>query len=185
VRARQDATSPGAPPPPSALRPVLRFTRLPTQAVRTVLQVLERDETFRARVAEGADEAELDRGSWLFLTRPEGWSDELALLRSAASEEQAEESASRQEQSAERRLAQVEETLDRVRAELRDARTGLVTAEGAAATERAARLRLDGDREALTLRVAEVEQERARAVRSLKEVESRATTRLAELRGTR
>lgn len=161
---------------------MLRFTRLPTQALRTVLQALERDESFRDRVAGGAEESSLDRASWLFLTRPEGWEDELQLLRSAASEEQAEESASRQEQSAERRLTQVEENLARLRTELRDARRGLAVAEESLAGERAGRLRLESEREALGARLGELEQERARAVRSLKDVESRATARLEELR---
>ena len=74
-------------------------------------QVLERDEVFRRRVAEGASESDLGRASWLFLRRPDGWADELALLRAAASEEESEIDANRREHTAERRLAQVDETL--------------------------------------------------------------------------
>lgn len=182
VRARQDASTPGGPNPPAALRPVLRFTRLPTRALRTVRDVLDRDQGFRAHVAEGASEDSVGRASWLYLVRPDGWAEELELLRDAASEEADEVTASRQEQTAERRLAQVEESLDRVRAELRAAQEQVVDTEQALAAERAARLGLDADRAALEARVRELDDERGRAVRSLKEVEVRAATRLEQLR---
>ncbi len=106
VLARRDAGTRGAPPPPTSLRPVLGFTKkLPSKALRTVQRALETDPGFRDRVADGADEAALGRASWLFLTRPDGWEDELGRLASAAAEEQADTDALRAELSAQRRAS--------------------------------------------------------------------------------
>jgi predicted RNA-binding protein with PIN domain len=177
ARARRDASTPGSPPPPTALRPVLRFSRLPGRALRTVHQVLDTDDGFRARVAEGVAEADLDRASWLFLTRPEGWADELSMLRAEADELAAGRDASRQEHSAERRLAQVTEALERTRTELRDATARADAATAELAGERSARAEL-------AERVDELDAARAHAVRNLKQAEALSTTRLAELRAS-
>ncbi|MHB1139530.1 MAG: NYN domain-containing protein [Microthrixaceae bacterium] len=185
ARARRDSSTPGAPPPPAALRPVLRFQRLPARALRTVQQVLDTDEAFRARVADGVSEEDLDRASWLFLTRPQDWSDELDLLRDAARQEAAVEDASRQEQSAERRLAQLTDTLERTRAELHQAQGASDTAQRALAEERAGRLSVDQRLLDAQAGAEGLERERARAVRSLKAAEALAGARLEELRAAR
>ena len=177
ARARRDASTPGAPPPPTALRPVLRFSRLPGRALRTVHRVLDTDEAFRSRVAEGVAEDDLDRPSWLFLTRPDGWADELAMLRAEADELAAGRDASRQEHSAERRLTQVTEALERTRSELRDASARADAATTELTEERSARTEL-------AERVEELDAARAHAVRNLKQAEALSATRLAELRAS-
>ena len=182
VQARKDAASRDAPPPPAALRPVLRFTRLPTRALQTVEQVLDQDGIFRGRVAEGAEEQELGRASWLFLQRPEGWREELELLAAVASEEQADTEASRREQSAERRLEQSDATVDRLRSELAEATTAMGAAESALELERTARRRFDAERAELVERVTTLDDERSRAVRELKKVEAAAVERLDQVR---
>jgi predicted RNA-binding protein with PIN domain len=70
-------------PAPAALRPLLRFHKLPNKALGTVRKVLEDDKEFRVLVTTVADQATEDfigRPSWLWLHRPEGWEDELAAL---------------------------------------------------------------------------------------------------------
>ena len=181
--ARRDAADRQAPAPPVALRPVLRFTKkLPPLALRSVLTALSGDESFRARVAEGADEAELGRLSWLFLERPQGWEAEFSQLAAAASEEQRDTDARRAELDAARRADQLEDALARLRDELDEDRSARVLAESTLSSERAARVAVEGERDKLSERVAELDSARARAVRELKEAEARDAARLVELR---
>ena len=70
--------------PPDGLRRVLSFRRLQTAALETVRRVLDSDEEFRQRVIDEASEEELGRPAWVWLTRPDGWSEELAGLAQAA-----------------------------------------------------------------------------------------------------
>lgn len=148
-------------------------------------QVLDRDDDFRERVADGADEKDLGRASWLFLHRPDGWGAELSLLRAAANEEHQEESATRREHAAERRLAQLGTTLTRLRDELAAAERSTASSERALASERTARLELERSRDELTQRAANLETDRSRAVRNLKDAEARDVGRLDELRAAR
>ena len=67
-------------PPPSALRPFLQFQKLPSAALAPVRKVVEDDVEFRERVAAVATDETVNRASWLWLHRPEGWEDELAAL---------------------------------------------------------------------------------------------------------
>lgn len=181
-RARRDAHTRDAPPPPSALRPLLRFNKLPPRARETLRRVLDEDDEFRARVAEGVAEDDLDRPSWLFLTRPDGWREELELLEDAATSELADERATREEQRALRRVEQLSATVQRLRDEIDELHASLATAERVTADERSARLGVERERADLSSRVEELVAERAATVRSLKETEAVAAARLAELR---
>ena len=67
-------------PVPSALRPYLRFQKLPSAALGPLRRVLSLDDAFRDRVAMVADEAIVGRPSWLWLVRPAGWESELSTL---------------------------------------------------------------------------------------------------------
>lgn len=184
--ARRDAGTRGAPAPPTSLRPVLGFTkRLPSRALRSVQGALDADDGFRRRVAEGADEAELGRAAWLYLTRPDGWQDELAPLVDAVVEEQRDTAALRSELSAQRRVEQLGESLERLRSELAEVRSEQARVESDLARERAARLAADAARDELVERVASLEAERARAVKELKAAEATATARLEDLRAAR
>jgi predicted RNA-binding protein with PIN domain len=186
VVARRDARTRGAPPPPSALRPVLGFTKkLPTRALRTVQSALDGDESFRTRVAEGAEEAELGRSSWLYLVRPDGWEAELGALAAAAAEEQRDTDELRIELTAQRRVEQLADTVERLRGELTAAQRAQEQAEQSLATERSLRLGVEATRDELVDRVAALEEERARAVKQLKAAEASATARLEELRSVR
>ena len=67
-------------PAPAPLRAFLRFQKLPTAALAVVRKVVEEDDEFRARVTAVATEETVNRASWLWLHRPEGWELELADL---------------------------------------------------------------------------------------------------------
>jgi predicted RNA-binding protein with PIN domain len=67
-------------PPPPALKPFLQFQKLPSAALAPVRKVVEDDPQFRQRVAAVATDETVNRASWLWLHRPEGWEDELAGL---------------------------------------------------------------------------------------------------------
>ncbi|MEX0767042.1 MAG: NYN domain-containing protein [Microthrixaceae bacterium] len=184
LQAKKDAShkSQDKPLPPAALRPLLNFVRLPTVAARKVLTVLDTEEQFRNSVAESFSEQDLGRGSWLFLHRPDGWSDELELLIVSAAEEEADAAAGVQGRTAERRLAQLEEALADLKVELVAAVETSQSATQALAVERAAALGAQATCDELSQRVQQLEQERQQAVRSMKEAEKRATARLEESR---
>jgi predicted RNA-binding protein with PIN domain len=67
-------------PAPAALRPVMKFRRLPPKACATVAQVLDTDDEFRARVVAASDREDVGRVAWVWLERAEGWESELTLL---------------------------------------------------------------------------------------------------------
>lgn len=168
-------------PPPDGLRRVLRFRRLQTAALETVRRVLDADEDFRSQVIGGVNEDELGRHSWVWLTRPEGWLEELTALTAAAGTADAEEPSIGErdvarlrraltgaEDAARRHEATAERAQDagrRLRTELSEARTSRREADRAAAAARAEAERSKGERDA-ALRRAQTfasDLERARA----------------------
>lgn len=98
---------------PVPLRPFLRFAKLPPKALAATRRVLDTDEEFRGRVAEVAEEATVGRAGWLFLSRPEGWEDELGALVTEAEAAVEEQSDRRAENDARRRLAGAQEATRR------------------------------------------------------------------------
>ena len=119
-------------PPPPSLKRFLRFQKLPSAALVPVRKVVEEDEAFRSRVAAVATEDTVDRASWLWLHRPEGWEAELAaLLQETAPEQPAEPG--RAAGPAARRLEATETKLRRVNAELSVLRDEVTRAQAARA----------------------------------------------------
>ena len=147
-----------------------------------MLEVLDTDDEFRAFVADGLEEDQPDRPTWLFLVRPDGWQDELEMLGEAMSEEAETATAST-------KLRTVERHLESTRASLEEARSAL-----AAAAERetsllaelsSARGMVDPQAEELTAlraRVEELAAERTRVVKNLKTAEELANSRLDVIR---
>ena len=78
-------------PVPAALRPYLRFQKLPSAALGPLRRVLSIDHAFRDRVAIVADEAIVGRPSWLWLARPTGWESELSALADGSSTDDTED----------------------------------------------------------------------------------------------
>jgi predicted RNA-binding protein with PIN domain len=170
-------------PVPPALRPVLRFKRLPAQALLTVANVLDTDDEFRARVAAAIERDDVGRVAWLWITRPSGWDDELPALIDELDadpvpperERDADKALRRRVEGAERaaarateRAGRAEAELDRVRHELADARE--------------AHAALDARLGELDASAASLAAERRTAVSELKRVEALLARRTDERR---
>ena len=131
ARLRADADTSAA--PPRAMRPFLRFTRLPDRAVEVVGRVLDDDAELRQLVRDSTTEELVGRSSWLFLDRPPGWEHELAGLAAAARTAQGEAGQRQAESVASKRLAAAEDArrrsdaaAERLRAEISEVRGQLV-----------------------------------------------------------
>ena len=156
---------------PPALRRYLRMQRLPgASALSAIRRVLDTDDDFRAVIAAAASEDVIDRPSWLFLTRPEGWADELTSLSESTTSASAAAQHERDERAAQRKLASVESKLEDALASLREAASR-------ADTEHAARIAAEVSVRSLSGRVDALRHERDDARRRLALAESR----LAEL----
>ncbi len=158
---------------PPAIIPILGFRRLGATAYETVERVVEDDEGFRQRVAAVADEAAVGRAGWLWLARPEGWSEDPA-WRNAAGPPPSAKRSDKADVAVERhrRMAEQAEARRRRTAEqLSDARR-----EGAEARRRA---------EELTLRLEHLETERNRAMRAAKSLEQDLAVARRDLRKAR
>jgi hypothetical protein len=167
--------------PPHALRPYLDFARLSSNALRAIARAVERDEEFRARVASAVDGERVGRAGWLWLTRPDGWEDELATIEAERGIQAAEAQQEKDERSATKRLAVAQaaaavaeaEAAERLREAL-DLRSDLADEQRRRA-DAVARL---ADAEA---EVARLVAARTEVIRKLKDVESRFVERSTEL----
>jgi predicted RNA-binding protein with PIN domain len=183
---------------PAPLRPFLRFAKLPPRALAATRKALDADGEFRGRVVEVAKESDVGRAGWLFLTRPDGWQDELAGLVEGAEESAREQADRRAERDARHRLAAVQQAAQKAeaaavaaRGEAAEAASVLVEArrarqaamdEAAAASRRADELSAERDRlrAALSTLKAEAESLRRRlAEADAERVELRATVAAA------
>jgi predicted RNA-binding protein with PIN domain len=168
-------------PPPPPLRPYLTFSRLTSHSLEAVARVVDRDDEFRARVAEAVSESEVGRAGWLWLARPEGWEDELAELESARAARQADAAGERDERAAIRKLAAAQAAAARAEADARARLVELDELRGDLARERAARAAAEARVVALEAEVEGAAEARAEVVRNLKETESRLVARATEL----
>jgi predicted RNA-binding protein with PIN domain len=172
--------------PPSALRPYLGFAKLSAAALSAIARVVDHDDEFRARVAESVDADAVGRGAWLWLTRPPGWSDDLAAIEAEASERRAtraaERHAARDERSAARRLAATQAALARAETLAEERRLELDRLQRELDGLRRAATAADARLAELETTVAELEDARASAVRNLKDAEARLVGRATELK---
>lgn len=172
-------------PAPTALRRYLRFARLPMPALDVARKVVEEDDDFRRRVAAGATEADVGEAGWLWLHRPEGWEERLAVLARHAQETEHHEQQERAERDTQKRLAGAEDRARRAEASV-SARGGeLAEARSRLGAERAAREAADAALLAAAEQVATLSAQRNAAVRQLKEAEAELARRSAELRQAR
>jgi predicted RNA-binding protein with PIN domain len=170
---------------PQAVRRYLSFARLPDPALEVVRRVLDEDADFRASVTAAVDEERVGRAGWLFVTRPEGWQQEVEALVQKASAEELAAKEDRAERGAQRRLAGAEAAAARAEASTRAALDEARQSKAELDAERAASAPL---RDALA--VARTELEEVRASRSatiarLKEAEAALAARTAETRALR
>jgi predicted RNA-binding protein with PIN domain len=160
--------------PPHAVRPYLDFARLSANALRAIARTVDRDEGFRARVAAAVDEAAVGRAGWLWLTRPEGWEEEVVGIEAERGAQAAEDRERRDERTATKRLAAAQAAAEQRAAEVELLRRELAQ-ERELRTEAAARL-ADAESEVARLVAARTE-----VVRNLKDVEARFVERSTEL----
>jgi predicted RNA-binding protein with PIN domain len=156
-------------PAPARLDPMLKFAKVPNKAKDAVLEVLDTDADFRARVSLVADERSVGRVGMAFLERPEGWKAFVDQMIDAANEPVIESASAIAR--VEKRLVAVESARDRANAE-RDAALadvdGRQTELDALAVEHAAVI---GEVEALRAENIELVEQRQRAVAELKKTE--------------
>lgn len=134
-------------PIPGRVRNLVRNRRKPANWPTTMRLALEEDEAFRKLVGGAAEEEALGRLPFLWLTRPEGWSGQLAALVEA---EQQEKEAS----AAAARISELEGEVARTRAEAEEARARCSELSGLLSAARR-----DRDRARDALRVARAELE--------------------------
>lgn len=158
-------------PVPGPLRSVVRMAKLSTAALAAARTALDADEEFRERVALFVDEDEVGQAGVLFLTRPDGWKDELAALVDEALAAEQDGAAAHEERSARRKLKGAEEAVrraerardeaneraDRATAELGDERRSRRAAEAAAAKAAARADAVEQERDAARRKLAEAE----------------------------
>jgi predicted RNA-binding protein with PIN domain len=183
--ARAGLTADPVVPPPPALRRYVTFAKQTARSLDAIARVVEADDEFRARVAEAVGEEDVGRGGWLWLTRPEGWHDELAALEADESARAADAAEQREERAATRRLAATEAALARAE---RAATALAAEAEGLRsdlAAERAARLVAESRLADVAAEAERLATERRDAVRSLKDIEVRLVERGTQLNAAR
>ena len=171
--------------PPSGLRPFLRFAKLPAPAMLAARRAVDADDEFRRRVAEAVSEEDVGRAGWLWLTRPEGWEQELEAMASGVAEAGEAAADRRAENEARRRLAGAEAATQRAEAAAASAQAESARAVAALAEERRARRAAAEQAEDLARRLEQVtgERDQARTERDrAREEGSRARRRAAELR---
>lgn len=147
-----------------------------------VASELDQNEDFRALVAEGLDTDEPDRASWLFLTRPAGWIEDLTMLIDVAAEESEQASTEARLRESERHLATTRTALDDTRSELATAQARITELQSQISDLRSAITDAEGAVEELQLANRRLGEDRDRAVKNLKTTEELATARLDRIR---
>ncbi len=157
-------------PSPPALKPYLRFQKLPGAALGPVRRAVEGDDEFRQRIAAVVDEELAGRVGWLWLHRPDGWTDEVAGLVAAEQAGEAAATEERQERAASKRVEAAEATARRATGEAAALRAELAGEHDRRVEAEALRSRLERKVAQLELeltgarrRVATAEAERAAA----------------------
>jgi len=125
---------------PRSLRPLVGHAKVTRAALATARRVLEADPAFRARASAAVELPEagatLGRASVLWLSRPEGWEEELASLLDVAREAATTMAEQSGERRAQRRLRHAEEARERAERLLDEARHAADAARGELLEER-------------------------------------------------
>lgn len=171
-------------PAPAGVRTVLGFRRLSASAYAIVRRAVEEDPGFRARVADAATEAGptgVGRAGWLWLHRPEGWVEDPAWRAEGADLDAG--GPGRAQLRRERDGAQA--AADRYRRAAEEAEGARRRAVERADASSAATEQARAEAVALRSRLTELEGERNRAVRSLKDLERDLTAARRDLKVAR
>jgi predicted RNA-binding protein with PIN domain len=171
--------------PPDGLRPLLGFARLHGPALSTLKRVVDTDLEFRERVVAATEEADVGRAGWLWLTRPEGWAEELDALVAEADHAEREQSEERDNTRLRRALAGAEDAARRHEAASHRAREAEARAVGEVAAERAGRRKAERGLADAKAEIASVSEQRADALRSLDDTEAALAMARRDLRVAR
>lgn len=173
---------------PTSLRPLLRFQKLPTSALATVAHALDTDDEFRRRVAEQVERDDIGLAAWLWITRPDGWKDELAaLLDEIALDDQPAEGGRRSDKRAtdrtlRRQLEGAERSRDRAVDSARRAEAEVERLRHDLADVTAERDAFAAQLDEMHARIEQLSDERSAAVADLKRVKSVLARRTDEKR---
>jgi predicted RNA-binding protein with PIN domain len=184
ARARNQARPPL--PIPGRLRPLVNAARLPDRMLSTIRQVLEEDADFRQQVAEAADGDLLGRLAQLWLTRPDGWQEELVGLLAELEGDKRRMDEERDARLAQERIATLEQELEKNQAELQVLRKSSRDAAAAIEAERQLTRRAEAGRRQLSESVESLQQTNRSLTRQTEELEGRAyelTERLEHSQG--
>lgn len=165
-------------PPPARLVPMLKFAKLPDKAKDAVLDVLNTDDEFRARVAEAADEKTVGRTGLAYVERGDGWERFVNQMLEAADEPIITSSAPSKK--LEHQLDVADRARQRAEAELAEATSQLDAAEALAAEATSERDALRVERDELAASNTELAEQRHRAVAELKRTEEIMARHIAE-----
>jgi len=124
---------------PKALQPFLKFQKMPARAMPVVRKVLDSDDAFRERVASVVALDMLDRPAALFLTRPDGWEDELDRLAVDEAQAAADAEEAKAEKSAQRKLKAAESARTKAEERVKDLTVEIERARALLDQERVAR----------------------------------------------
>jgi predicted RNA-binding protein with PIN domain len=171
ARARNQARPPL--PIPGRLRPLVNAARLPERMLSTIRQVLEDDADFRQQVADVADGELLGRLAQLWLTRPDGWQEELAGLLEKLEGDRRRLDEERDARLAQERISTLEQELEKGRAELQVLRNSTMEAATAIQAERQATRRAEAGRRELSESVDSLQQTNRSLNRQREELEAR------------
>lgn len=166
--------------PPSGLRRYLGFAKLSPATLRAIALVVDSDDGFRARVAAEVNQDDVGPAGWLWLTRPQGWSDGVARLQEDADAAAGAAAAARSERNARRKLKAARTATDKAEAKARARAAELDEVRAHLADERARRSAAEAELDKLRTELQRAHQERARAVQELKDAEARLAARAAE-----
>lgn len=163
------------------MRPLLHFTRMSGPAYASVVRTLDDDESFRLRVVEAAPpdpEAGLGRVGWLWLSRPEGWEEDVAgaLTEQPNAREQPSTGRLRRERDG------AEAAAARARRDLEFSEQARRRAEDHLTDEQTVRQALEDQLAAVRSAHDRLGEERNEAVRKLKDVEQTLATARRDLR---
>jgi predicted RNA-binding protein with PIN domain len=136
-------------PIPGRMRRLVNAARLPDRMLSTIRQVLEDDSDFRAEVAEVADEELLGRLPQLWLVRPEGWDQDLAVLLEQAEGARRQLDKEKEARLIQERISTLEHALARAEAELQVLRKASSDSAAAMEAERQATRRSEASRREL------------------------------------
>ena len=183
--AREGLTADPPVQPPPALRRYLGFKKLSVPVLRAIARVVDADDEFRARVAAGVDEVAVGPAGVLWLTRPEGWDDELSKLEAHKAATAAASADAREERDARRRLASARAAADRATAAAHERAAKLDGMRAELGVERSRRAAAEQRIAELEALLGEAQAARESALREQRGAEARVVELTADARAAR